>query len=47
MKKVGRCSEVLTREIEKLKMDLREAGGLVISRIYGGIEVESRGGGKE
>lgn len=47
MKNVGGCFEMLTKEMQRLKMDLREAGGLVISRIYRGIKVESGGRGKE
>ena len=47
MQNVGGCFEMLTKEMQRLKMDLREAGGLVISRIYRGIKVESGGRGKE
>lgn len=32
--KVGGCFETMTKEIQKLQVDLREAGGLVISGIY-------------
>lgn len=34
MTKAGGYFERMTKEIQKLKMDLREAGGLVISGIY-------------
>lgn len=34
MTKAGGYFERMTKEIQKLKMDLREAGGLIISGTY-------------
>ena len=40
-------ADVLRCEIQRLNIDLSEAGGLVISRIYRGIKVGSGGERKE